>query len=303
MHRSTANCLLLLAAAIWGMGFIAQSTAMDAIDPIIFTGVRFAVAALVLLPFAVWEHRSGSVRPEAEPPLGFAISVLIGAVLFGALASQQIGLVTTTVTNSGFLTGSYVIMVPILSALVLRVVPLGITWLGASFTLLGIALLTNASPTGVTAGDLWTLLCALFWAVHVLMVGVFAPKTGYPFRLAALQFAVCGVIGIGIGFVVETVSVETILAAWREILFTGIFSGGAAFTIQILAQRHTTPSQAAIFLSAEALFAALLGALLLGERLGTLGYVGCALMFAAMVLVELFGGRAPTTPKAGAHAK
>ncbi|MEO1745877.1 MAG: DMT family transporter [Pseudomonadota bacterium] len=299
--RTTANCLLLAAGAIWGMGFIAQSTAMDAIEPVIFTGVRFAMAALALLPFAIWEARRVSSHDAAtRTPL--PIAILIGSFLFGALVTQQIGLVTTTVTNSGFLTAIYVILVPIFSAVILRVVPRPITWLCAAMTLVGIAMLTGFASDGFATGDLWTLACAAIWAGHVVLVGVYAPATSFPFRLATIQFAVCAALGITMGLAIEFVTFASLTLAWREILFAGIVSGGLAFTIQIIAQRHTTSSQAAIFLSSEALFAALFGAIFLGERVGAVGYVGCAIIFTAMLLVELRGGTPRMAKETANHA-
>lgn len=286
MRRASANLLLLCAGAIWGMGFIAQSTAMDAIGPVFFTGIRFAFAALTLLPLAIFEDRRLRAKGTATAirPWPF---VLPGLVLFASLTSQQIGLMTTTVTNSGFLTGIYVVLVPIMTVLILRIWPHPVVWPGAVLVLAGIYLLSGGALQQLTRGDIWTLGCAFLWAIHVMMLGRLAPGTDRPMLLAHVQFLTCAVTGILIGLAIEPVSMAMIWTALPEILFAGIVSGGVAFSLQVIAQRHTTAPQAAIFLASEALFAALFGMLFLGERLAGYAYLGCGLIFAAVVLVEL----------------
>ncbi len=294
MSRITANLLLLFVGAVWGMGFVAQSTAMDAIEPIFFTGIRFLVAALAVLPFAIWENRRipapGSGQDNDTSGQPWLSYVVLGTILFGALATQQIGLLTTSVTNSGFLTGLYVVLTPILAVTLFRLRPHWIVWPAAVLTLMGIFLLSGGRLDGLTTGDYWTILCAFFWAFHVLTVGQVLKRAGSqarPFTLAATQFFVCAIWGIALGFALESPTLASIYAASAEILFAGIISGGLAFSIQAVAQRYTTAPQAAIFMSSEALFAALFGAIILAERIPTAGIIGCALIFSAMMLVEI----------------
>lgn len=285
MTRTAANLLLLFIGALWGLGFVAQSTAMDAIAPLYFTGIRFAVAALFLLPFAWYENQ----KPDAVALNRHHMKhyVMLGLLLFGALAFQQIGLLTTTITNAGFLTGTYVVMVPLLAVFALRQRPHFIVWPGCLMVISGIYLLSGGDLSTLQIGDIQTLVCAVFWAAHVLYLGqVVGGKQGI-FRLACAQFAVCAVAGIGAGVLFETVNADAIANALPEILFAGAVSGGLAFTLQAIAQRHTTASQAAIFLSSESLFAALFGAWFLGDKIGLIGMVGCVLIFAAILLVEL----------------
>lgn len=285
MTRTTANMLLLLIGALWGLGFVAQSTAMDAIAPLYFTGIRFAVGALVLLPFALFESRKSDA--VAITPKQRGQFIVLGCLLFGALAFQQVGLLTTTITNSGFLTGTYVLLVPIFAVILLRQRPHFIVWPGCLMVLAGIYLLSGGDLTALTPGDLQTLICAVFWAAHVLYLGqVVGGKQGI-FRLACAQFAVCTLLGVLGGIAFETISWQAVNNALPEILFAGGISGGLAFTLQAIAQRHTTASQAAIFMSSESLFAALFGAWFLSERIGTIGLIGCALIFIAILLVEI----------------
>lgn len=292
MNQHLANALLLLVGAIWGMGFVAQSTAMEEIGPVFFTGIRFLAAAICVLPLAFWESRKAD-----KPTSGSKATVkhyakygLLGTFLFASLATQQIGLVTTSVTNSGFLTGLYVVIVPILSVIILRRMPHFVIWPAALATLFGIYLLSGGDISALSRGDYWTILCALLWACHVILLSLILQgdrASAQPFTLACTQFFVCAAWGILIGLFSEAVSWSGILAAMPEILFAGIISGGLAFTLQAYAQRYTTAPQAAIFMSSEALFAALFGAVLLAERIGFVGLIGCLLIFTAMLMVEL----------------
>lgn len=269
---------------MWGMGFVAQSTAMAAIGPFLFVGLRFAMATLAMLPFALRESGKAAAPLRRAHLAAFAG---IGLILFGGMAAQQIGLMTTTVTNSGFLTGTYVVMVPFLAVLIYRQWPHRAVWPGTALALAGIWLLSGAKPAALSPGDWLTLLCALFWALQVLLIGRYAAGSGRPVTLAVVQFAVCGVLGLAVALALEPFDPGAIVDALPEILYAGIFSGGIAFTLQVIGQRYTTAPQAAIFLSTEAVFAAIFGAVLLGERLPASGLVGCALILAAILAVEL----------------
>lgn len=283
MSRIRANLVLLLAGAMWGMGFVAQSTAMASIGPLQFIGFRFLAATLAMLPFAIRETRKADMPLE---PRDWRAFLVIGVLLFLGMAAQQFGLLSTSVTNSGFLTGTYVILVPLLGLVIYRDRPHPVVWPGALLAFIGIWLLSGGSVSAMSAGDWLTLLCALIWALQMIMIGRHGLHTGRPVTLAVVQFAVCAMFGLAFGLAFEPFRVDALQAALPEILYAGVFSGGIAFTLQAVGQRYTTASQAAIFLSTEAVFAALFGAILLGERIPPLGMVGCALIFAAIVAVE-----------------
>lgn len=283
MTRMQANLVLLIAAAIWGGGFVAQSTAMETLGPFWFIGLRFLVATACVLPFALLEGR----RARAPlTPRNYRHFLLIGLALFMGAATQQVGLQTTSVTNSSFLTGLYVVFVPVLSVVFLGRRPHWIIWPAALMALTGIFLLSGGHLDKLTSGDFLTIVCALFWAIQVTLVGLFVGESGRPLALSTVQFAVCALGGLLVGILSEPVSFAAIEGAMSEILYVGIFSSGFAFVLQVIGQRYTTAPQAAIFLSAEALFGALFGALLLQEKLGPVGYVGCGIIFVAMVMVE-----------------
>lgn len=284
MSRLQANLCLLLAGAIWGGGFVVQASAMKSLGPLWFIGLRFLVATAAVAPFA-WREAKRAEKPVT--PRTYAAFTAIGLALFAGAVTQQIGLLTTTVTNSGFLTGLYVIMVPILTVVILRKAPHWIIWPAAMLALIGIFLLSGGAIASLTYGDAMTIVCAFFWSVQVFLIGIFASQSGRPLLLSAWQFAVTGICATAGAILLEPISWTAISDAAFEIAYAGIFSSGLAFSLQVIGQRYTTAPQAAIFLSSEALFAATFGALILGETITPLGYVGCGVIFLAMMLVEI----------------
>lgn len=284
MTRRSANALLLLAGAVWGLGFVAQSSAMDAMPPVFFVGVRFLIAAAVLAPFAwVEARRAGAgVAPNDWRAFG-----LVGLALFAGITLQQIGLTVTTVTNAGFLTGLYVVLTPFVGFLLFADRPHPIVWPASLLALAGLFLLGGGRLDGLNWGDGLILACAVAWALQIVFVGKYVRRSGRPYALSFTQFAICGALGLGAAWVFEPLSWSAIWNAAPELLYTGILSSALTFTLQIIAQRHTTTPQAAIMLSSEALFAAAFAALLLGERVAAIGLAGCALLLAAMLTVEI----------------
>ncbi|MCM2403480.1 DMT family transporter [Rhizobium sp. S153] len=284
MSRIQANLVLLLAAAIWGGGFIAQSQAMKWLGPNWFNALRFGLATLAVLPFAM---REAAKSRQSLTRRDWMWSVFVGLSLLAAQTTQQMGIQNTTVTNASFLTGLYVILVPLIAVFVLSRRPHWIVWPAAALTLFGILLLSGGSLSALNSGDALIILCAVFIAIQITLTPIAVGNSDRPLALAVTQFAVCAA-GAGMGAVAfEPIDVQSITSALPEILYGGLLSSGLAFSLQIIGQRYTTASQAAIFLSAEALFGALLGAIILSETLPTVGYLGCALIFAAILMVEL----------------
>lgn len=306
MNRLQANALLLLAGAIWGMGFVAQAKAMDNIGPFLFIALRFIVACTVVLPFVMLESAKHRQQRKAAAvnislaagPLNTASShlltksdvgkfCLIGLALFAGMACQQVGLLSTSVTNSGFLTGLYVVFTPLIAIAMFRDRPHPVIWPAAMLALLGIFLLSGGDPGALVIGDLLTIFSAVFWSLQVVLIAKFVGESGRPLALSFVQFLVTALLALLVAVVMEPIVWSGIAAAAPEILYTGIFASGIAFTLQVIGQRYTTAPQAAIFLSSEAPFAALFAFLWMGERIGVLGVGGCVLIFIAMLLVEL----------------
>lgn len=290
-----ADGLLLLTACIWGFAFVAQRVGMEHVGPFGYTGVRFALGCLVLLPPLLRAPRR-LPGPPAAHPVGPGLPPLLGCllaglVLFAGASFQQVGLVYTTAGKAGFITGLYVVLVPALGVAVgLRIHP-G-TWTGALLAAVGLYLLSVTDQFAFAPGDLLVLVSALFWAVHVLLIGWLSPRQD-PLRLAFGQFAVCALLSLAVSVAVEEQSLGRYAAAALPILYGGVFSVGVAFTLQVVAQREAKPAHAAILLSLETVFAALGGLLVLGERLPPRGLLGCALMFAGMLASQL---RRPSRP-------
>ncbi|MEK1904223.1 MAG: DMT family transporter [Pseudomonas sp.] len=290
-HALRADLLMLFTAMIWGASFVAQRMGMDAIGPLLYTGLRFTLASLVVLPLVLFLGR----RKDGKGPEPMNRGLLFGGVAMGlALALginlQQVGLLFTSVTNSGFITGLYVIMVPLFGLFIGHKTGMG-TWLGAGLAVLGMFLLSVGDGFHVASGDWLQLAGACVWGVHVLLVGFFAGRHD-PLRLALLQFVTCAVISLALAIATEQIELAAILAAGPAILYGGVFGVAVGFTLQVIAQKDAIASHAAIILSLEAVFAAIAGALFLGETLALKGYFGCALMFVGMLVAQLWPKKA-----------
>ncbi|MGC5702383.1 DMT family transporter [Pseudomonas sp. NFXW11] len=287
-----ADVLMLITAVIWGSAFVAQSSGMNHIGPFLYSGLRFALGSLCLLPL-VLRRAPADRQPE---PL-FNRGLLLGGLLMGlALALginlQQVGLLFTSVTNAGFITGLYVIVVPLLGLLIGHKTGLG-TWLGAVLAVLGMFLLSVSDSFQVASGDWLQLIGALVWGGHVILVGVFAGRHD-PIRLAFLQFATCSVVSLILALCLEPIHWNAIVAAGPAILYGGVIAVGIGYTLQVIAQKHAIASHAAIIFSLEAVFAAIAGAWLLDESLQMRGYFGCALMLSGMLVAQLWPQKRPS---------
>jgi len=286
MSRPLAVLLLLIATAIWGLAFVAQKAAMAHMGPLTFSGTRFLLGGVALLPFALIELRRKAVSPrQFSPRLWLQIAVLCAAFFAGSLL-QQYGLAQTSVTNSGFLTALYVLFVPLIAFVVIRARPHPIIYLGAPLALIGIFYLNGGRLEAFNFGDMLVVVSAVFWGGHVFMLGLLTRQTGLPIVLSAITVLSVGVVCLAFAFVFEVPELSGILSGWVQILYVGLMSTAIAFTLQAIGQQHVPSANAAIILSAESLFAALGGALLLGERLPLVGYAGAALIFFAIILVE-----------------
>ena len=304
MSRSLANLLLLTAGAIWGMGFVAQQTAMDDIGPMLFIALRFLLAGFAVLPFAILEQRRtngpGFLASVRDHSGGF---FLVGLAFFLGMAFQQIGLISTSVTNAGFLTALYVVIVPFIMVSVLRTPQPAIIWPAALLSVAGIYLLSGGDLLKLNFGDLLIIVCALFWACHVILTGRVGQKSGLPVTMATTQFFITSAFAAA-AFVLSVVSgtgetlpdTQALQNALPEIAYAGIFAGGLGFTLQAVGQRYTSESAAAVLISTESLFAALFGAMFQGDRLSGIGYLGCAMIFIAILVVELMPSRKKASP-------
>lgn len=287
MRRLHANLLLLTAALIWGVTFSIQQMAMRHIGPITFTGLRFLMGAAVVLPFALIEARAKRRTGWRLEAAALPWLVLTGSVLFSGALLQQIGIGGTSVANAGFLTALYVPLTPILGFLVLRHVPHPAIWPAAAACVAGAYLMSGGALDTLRPGDAWVLAGSVFWACHILLIGAMTARLGAPFVISCVQFTVCGVLGTVWGLSSEPFHWGMAVDAWPMLAFSGLMSVGVGFTLQVVGQRHTPAADASIILSGETVFAAIAGAILLGERLSLLEIQGSALILGGVLAVEL----------------
>lgn len=284
-----SNMMLLMAAAIWGLGFVAQRLGMDHMGPFTFNGLRFLLGAFSLLPL-LWWLKSRQPRQPAGQPSGDRRQLLIGGllaggVLFSAASLQQVGLLYTTAAKAGFITGLYIILVPVIG-LALRHKTGANTWIGALIAMAGLYYLSVTEEFTIGYGDLLQVVGALFWAVHLLVLDHYSNRVA-PIRLAGVQFMVCGLLSLITAFAIETPTLSGAVAGWQALLYAGLVSVGIGYTLQVVGQRGAHPAHAAIILSLETVFAAIGGVLLLGEHLDERAIVGCALMLAGMLISQI----------------
>lgn len=276
--------MLVAIAAIWGLAFVFQKTAMDHIGPYTFLALRALIAALILAPIALL-YETGN-RAQQPTPAFWLIAIAGGFTFFTGGILQQIGLVTATVTNTGFLTGLYVVITPLLMWLVLSRPPGIIIWIAVALAFAGTWMLGGGTVGGFSWGDWLVVFSSFFWASHMLVIE-HSGRHARPIAFTAIQFAVVALVsGIG-ALLLETPSIETLLAAAPEIAYVGVLSSALTFTLLAVAMRHTNAAEATIIVSTETVFAAIAGVLLLSERLEWIGWLGAAMMFSASVLVQI----------------
>ncbi len=287
MSRTTANLLLLLAAAIWGGAFVPQATAMKAMSPAWFLTLRFALSTVVIAPLAFAEMRRG---PRLDRT-GLALMGLVALVFVVGNLLQQVSLLTTSVANAGFLTSLYILFTPFAALAVGHERPGPAVWPAAALGLLGAWLLSGGLTGSFVVGDVLVTLGAVAWAAQIVFVGLAMKRAHRPMTLVAVQgAAVTAVCGLWAGLE-DPISVSAIGSAGWELAYTGLVSGFVGYTLQATAQRHSEASDAAIVFATEAPFAALFGWWLLGERLSTEQWAGSAAVFAAVLLVQLWPAR------------
>ncbi|HEY1991179.1 MAG TPA: DMT family transporter [Gammaproteobacteria bacterium] len=284
MNRLRADLLLLLTAFIWGTAFVAQKYANDSMPPVTFVGARFLLSALMLLPLAWYEARRQS-QPLSRSD--WMQAGIVGLCLFSGACLQQIGLLTTSATNAGFLTALYVVMVPFTVWIISRQAPRGIVLLACGISIAGAWLLTDdGKARHWSEGDILIVVSDVAWAIAITVIGIFMQRTHRPFFLSLMQYTVTAVLALAAGFCFESPTLAGTHAALGAILYAGLLSGGVAYTLGVIAQKHTPAAEAALIMCLESVFAALAGAVMLHERLTLLAATGCGLILLGVVLVE-----------------
>jgi drug/metabolite transporter (DMT)-like permease len=293
MSRLGADGLLLATACLWGVTFVAQKYATATMPALAFVAARFAVSAAVLAPLALWEFRR---KPHAPSRDEWRLALVIGLTLFLGTSLQQAGIETTSATNAGFLTACYVVLTPFVVWALAGARPRAVVVGAGLVSLIGAWLLASGGALGApNVGDALVLLADFAWATGIALTPIFLMRSGRPLLLAFVQYAVCAALAALCSTLFESVAPGALVATAPTILFAGVVSGAIAYTIQIFAQAHTPPAEAALILALESVFAALAGAFLLGERLTAVGALGCALILVGATAAEigpLFGRKA-----------
>jgi len=287
--------MLITTAFIWGIGFVAQNVAMDYMEPFIFNAVRFGLGGLSLIPvILIMNNKSKASEPQLSDEQKLENRGLIiraglcgGGVLFLAAATQQFGIaITGSASKAGFITGLYIVLVPILGIFFGRKTT-GFVWIGAVSSVVGLYLLSVTDGFGaIDIGDGLLLLCAFGWAAHILVIDRFVEKVK-PLTFAAAQCLVCAAASLVAAIATEEINLGNIIAGYQPVMFSAFISVCFAYTLQIIGQKHVPPGKSAVIFSMESVFAALAEVVLLGTFLTGRGYVGSGFIFAGILISQI----------------
>ena len=285
-QKLRGSLALLLATLIWGSTFVAQSVGMDYIGPFTFQAVRCALAAIGLMPVIFLFDKSGKAFVKGwQSKRLWKAGILCGIPLFLACNLQQLGLVDTDAGKSAFLTAMYIVLVPLLG-IFLKKKPSVMVPISVALAVAGLYCLSCVGVTSISTGDLLLIACAFMFAVQILCVDHFAADVD-PLRMNAIQAAVCAVLSGIVMVFTEVPRLDAILDCWFPLAYAGFLSMGAAYSLQIIGQKHIEPAAASLIMSLESVFAVLFGGLLLKETMTPWEIVGCQLVFIAVVLSQV----------------
>lgn len=290
-NKVRQNLFPILAALIWGTAFVAQSVASDYVSPLTFNTLRAAIAFVVLLIISVVaSKRAPRGEKTAEEKRSERRALVLGGICCGfflAVASnlQQLGLGETSPGKAGFITALYVVLVPVFGIFLRKRASVQI-WVSVAIAVVGLYLLCVKEDFSIEPSDFYVLLCAVVFAFHILCIDHFVQKVD-GIRLSCAQFLVVTILSCAGMLALEQPQMSGILRCVPQILYVGVFSSGVAYTLQILAQKDSDPTVVTILLSLESVFSVLAGAIILGDRLAAREYIGCILMFAAVLLAQI----------------
>jgi len=279
-----ANLILLIAAAIWGGGFVAQRLGMQQMGPYLFNGFRFFIGALTLLPIILIRKQTGAAQND-DLKRTLTLGAVAGIILFFGATFQQLGLVYTTAGKAGFITGLYVVIVPLLGMVWGDRGSL-FTWLGAILAVVGLYFLSSSQGTVIAPGDGFVLIGACFWALHLQVIARYSPDVDI-FQLSFFQSLITSLISFGVGLFLEDFVIDQVLSTAVPILYGGVISIGIAYTLQVVGQRYAKPTPAAIILSLESVFAVFWGWLILSEVFTPKILLGCSVMLLGMMVSQI----------------
>ena len=279
--------MLFAIAAIWGVGFVFQREGMDHIGPFTFNAARFIIGALSVIPvIAIFSKPTSQNEDTSSTFIG---GMLAGVMLFIGISLQQIGLVHTSAGKAAFITGMYIVFVPIFGMFLGQKMG-GKVWVAAAIAVIGLYLLSITDQLKFARGDGLVLIAAVFWGGQVLVAAHYSPKVNGP-KFAFVQFATVAIISLPFAVMGEVITLDALILSAQALLFTGLIATGLAMTLQILAQERVPSTQAAMIMSLETVFGAFSGWLLLGEILTSRMLLGAVLMLLGIVIAQLPGRR------------
>lgn len=287
------NLVLLLTALIWGCAFVAQSSGMDYVGPFTFQTSRSILGCLVLIPFILANDavkKKNNTYEKQNPKMLILGGILCGTALTVASGLQQYGMQYSTAGKGAFITAMYIVLVPILGLFMKKKVN-PIIWISVILGALGLYLLCIKEDFSLGEGDIYLILCAVAFSFHILVVDHFSAKVD-GVKLSCLQFGVMFILSAIFMFMTETPNMADIKAAWLPICYAGIMSCGVGYTLQIVGQKYTEPTIASLLMSLESVFAVIAGIILLKEAPSAKEWLGCASMFAAIIIAQI-----PQKPK------
>ena len=310
MKKMYSNMILGLAAFIWGVAFVAQSVGMEYVGPFTFNAARFLIGGTILISLLVFLKNGngtgkGSYTGEEEEKndgkqtgdgverilpkkkdskIGVTGGICCGIALFAGSSLQQIGISYTTVGKAGFITALYIVIVPVLGIFLKKKAGWTV-WVSVMIATLGMYLLCMTGGFGIGKGDVYLFLGAIAFSFHILIIDYFSPKTDGVF-ISCIQFFTAGILAFLAMMLTEQPSWYSIGQAWLPIGYAGIMSCGVAYTLQVVGQKHTDPTVAALILSLESVFSLLAGWAILGQKLSPKELFGCVLVFCAILLAQ-----------------
>ena len=288
MSKSASIISALLCTFIWGTTFIAQDTGMENIGPYVFNSVRFFVGFIALIPFYLFLEKKNTIKIITKNKKRFLIlSFSIGVFLFFASVFQQVALLYTDVANAAFFTIFYVPMVPIIVFFLFKKKIHWSVWPSVVLCVIGGYFLTNFQDTTVRLGDTLVIICALFWSLHIIFIGIIIEEFNAPIFIGLIQTFVVSVCSLIPGLIFEEFVLVDILSQKIQILYAGVLSGGIAFVLQIYAQKNIQPAPSAIIFSLEGVFATAAAWIILSQILNFNNILGCTFILIGVLISQL----------------
>jgi len=286
MSAIKANLLMLVATLIWGTAFVSQTTGMGSIGPFTFSFMRFLLAMLTVLPLALIYERNNFSLFYNNTNLIY-LSLFAGLALFGGMGLQQYALLKSQIANAAFLSTLYVPIVSLISRFIFRSQLHWIIWIAVLLCLYGSYLLSTNQALDIQQSDGLLFIAAFFFAIHIILIDIFMKQFYSPFTFGFIQYTIVFLCSLILAFSFESPTMANIKIEWFEIIYTGVFSAGIGYTLQIIAQSKASPAPAAIILSMESVFGTLAGWIILNQILDINKVLGCLAIFLGVIIVQL----------------